>query len=55
MGGRTTGFVCRKFFEFKAVLPYHFATFPIIDQTPELPSRPWPGKGRRPNAGPVLV
>ena len=33
MGARTAAFACHKYFHFKHVLPCHYGTFPIIDQT----------------------
>lgn len=35
MGARTAAMACRKFFNFDMVIPCHYGTFPIIDQTPE--------------------
>jgi L-ascorbate metabolism protein UlaG (beta-lactamase superfamily) len=35
MGGAVAALACRRFFKFEAVLPCHYATFPMIDQTPE--------------------
>lgn len=32
MGGRMAALAARRFFEFKHVIPCHYATFPIIDQ-----------------------
>jgi L-ascorbate metabolism protein UlaG (beta-lactamase superfamily) len=33
MGGATAALACRRFFDFDAIIPCHYATFPIIDQT----------------------
>ena len=33
MGGAVAALACRRFFKFEAVLPCHYATFPMIDQT----------------------
>jgi len=33
MGARTAALACQRFFSFKAVIPSHYGTFPIIDQT----------------------
>ncbi len=33
MGARTAAHACRKFFKFKTVLPCHYGTFPMLDQT----------------------
>ncbi len=35
MGGAVAALACRRFFKFETVIPCHFATFPIIDQTAE--------------------
>lgn len=35
MGARTAALACRRFFDFETVLPCHYGTFPIIDQTPD--------------------
>ena len=35
MGGAVAAFACRRFFNFKTILPCHYGTFPIIDQTPD--------------------
>jgi L-ascorbate metabolism protein UlaG (beta-lactamase superfamily) len=32
MGARTAAHACKTFFNFEAVLPCHFGTFPILDQ-----------------------
>ena len=33
MGGAVAGLACKRFFNFKTIIPCHFGTFPIIDQT----------------------
>jgi L-ascorbate metabolism protein UlaG (beta-lactamase superfamily) len=33
MGARTAAYACKKFFRFSTVIPCHYGTFPIIDQT----------------------
>ncbi|TJW72156.1 MAG: metal-dependent hydrolase, partial [Mesorhizobium sp.] len=33
MGGAVAALACRRFFQFETVIPSHFGTFPIIDQT----------------------
>jgi L-ascorbate metabolism protein UlaG (beta-lactamase superfamily) len=33
MGAQTAALACRRFFDFRAVIPCHYGTFPIIDQT----------------------
>jgi L-ascorbate metabolism protein UlaG (beta-lactamase superfamily) len=33
MGARSAALACKKFFKFKTVIPCHYGTFPIIDQT----------------------
>ena len=35
MGGAVAALACRRFFNFETVIPCHFGTFPIIDQTPD--------------------
>lgn len=35
MGGAVAALACRRYFDFKAVLPCHYGSFPIIDQTAE--------------------
>ena len=35
MGARTAAMACEKYFDFDIVIPIHYATFPIIDQTPD--------------------
>ncbi|APO74378.1 metallo-beta-lactamase family hydrolase protein [Rhizobium etli 8C-3] len=35
MGGAVAALSCRRYFNFKTAIPCHYATFPIIDQTPE--------------------
>jgi L-ascorbate metabolism protein UlaG (beta-lactamase superfamily) len=33
MGGAVAALACRRFFNFETVVPCHFGTFPIIDQS----------------------
>jgi L-ascorbate metabolism protein UlaG (beta-lactamase superfamily) len=33
MGAKTAAFACKTYFSFETVIPCHFGTFPIIDQT----------------------
>ena len=33
MGGAVAGLACRRYFHFETVVPCHYGTFPIIDQT----------------------
>jgi L-ascorbate metabolism protein UlaG (beta-lactamase superfamily) len=33
MGAKTAAMACRRFYKFKTVIPCHYGTFPIIDQT----------------------
>lgn len=33
MGGAVAALACRRFFSFDTVVPSHFATFPLLDQT----------------------
>ena len=35
MGAKTAALACKKFFKFDTVVPIHYGTFPIIDQTPD--------------------
>ncbi|WP_378950853.1 metal-dependent hydrolase [Mesorhizobium sp. ANAO-SY3R2] len=35
MGGAVAALACRRFFKFETVVPCHYASFPIIDQTPD--------------------
>jgi len=35
MGGAVAALACRRFFKFETVLPCHYGSFPIIDQTAE--------------------
>lgn len=35
MGGAVAALACRRFFKFETVVPCHYGTFPILDQTPE--------------------
>ncbi len=35
MGARTAALACKRFFEFETVVPCHYGTFPVIDQTAE--------------------
>jgi len=33
MGARTAALACKRFFEFELVVPCHYGTFPVLDQT----------------------
>jgi L-ascorbate metabolism protein UlaG (beta-lactamase superfamily) len=33
MGAKTAALACKRFFQFETVIPCHYGTFPIIDQT----------------------
>ncbi len=35
MGGKVAAMACQRFFDFETIVPCHFGTFPIIDQTAE--------------------
>jgi L-ascorbate metabolism protein UlaG (beta-lactamase superfamily) len=35
MGANSAALACRRFFDFRTIIPCHYGTFPIIDQTPE--------------------
>ncbi len=36
MGAKLAAMACRRFYDFETVIPCHYATFPIIDQTPDM-------------------
>jgi L-ascorbate metabolism protein UlaG (beta-lactamase superfamily) len=33
MGGKTAALACKRFFQFETVVPCHYGTFPLLDQT----------------------
>jgi len=35
MGGAVAALACRRFFNFETVIPCHYKTFPLLDQTPD--------------------
>ena len=35
MGGAVAALACRRFFKFETVIPCHYASFPMLDQTPD--------------------
>ena len=35
MGGAVAALACRRFFKFETVIPAHFASFPMVDQSPD--------------------
>jgi L-ascorbate metabolism protein UlaG (beta-lactamase superfamily) len=35
MGARTAAMACKRFFKFRRIIPCHYGTFPILDQTPD--------------------
>ena len=35
MGGAVAALACRRFFNFETVIPAHFASFPMVDQSPD--------------------
>lgn len=35
MGARTAALACRRYFDFDHIVPCHYATFPILDETPD--------------------
>ncbi|MBQ0817478.1 MAG: metal-dependent hydrolase [Hyphomicrobiaceae bacterium] len=35
MGAKTASLACKRFFNFETVVPCHYGTFPIVDQTPD--------------------
>ncbi len=35
MGGKVAAMACERFFDFDMIIPCHYATFPLLDQTPD--------------------
>ena len=35
MGGKVAAMACTRFFDFETIIPCHYGTFPIIDETPD--------------------
>jgi L-ascorbate metabolism protein UlaG (beta-lactamase superfamily) len=35
MGARTAALACKRFFRFELIVPCHYGTFPVLDQTPD--------------------
>jgi len=35
MGARTAALACQRFFRFELIVPCHYGTFPVLDQTPD--------------------
>jgi L-ascorbate metabolism protein UlaG (beta-lactamase superfamily) len=35
MGAKTAALACKRFFQFETVVPCHYGTFPVLDQTPD--------------------
>jgi L-ascorbate metabolism protein UlaG (beta-lactamase superfamily) len=33
MGAKTAALACKRYFEFETVIPCHYGTFPVLDQT----------------------
>ena len=33
MGAKTAALACKRFFEFELIVPCHYGTFPVLDQT----------------------
>ena len=33
MGGKTAALACQRFFRFEMIVPCHYGTFPVLDQT----------------------
>jgi len=33
MGARTAALACKRFFKFETIVPCHYGTFPVLDQT----------------------
>ncbi len=46
MGAKTAAMACKRFYKFKTIIPCHYGTFPIIDQTADKFIRR-DGRGRR--------
>ena len=58
MGGAVAALACRRFFKFEAVVPCHFATFPMLDQSAEKLVAGLEGSGTRvmtPKVGEAFV
>jgi L-ascorbate metabolism protein UlaG (beta-lactamase superfamily) len=47
MGGAVAALACRSFFKFETVLPCHFGSFPIIDQSADKFVKGMEGAGTR--------
>jgi L-ascorbate metabolism protein UlaG (beta-lactamase superfamily) len=35
MGARTAALACKRFFQFELIVPCHYGTFPVLDQSPD--------------------
>ncbi|HKB21255.1 MAG TPA: metal-dependent hydrolase [Methyloceanibacter sp.] len=35
MGAKTAALACKRFFQFEVIVPCHYGTFPVLDQTPD--------------------
>jgi L-ascorbate metabolism protein UlaG (beta-lactamase superfamily) len=35
MGAKTAALACKRFFNFETIVPCHYGTFPVLDQTPD--------------------
>jgi L-ascorbate metabolism protein UlaG (beta-lactamase superfamily) len=35
MGAKTAALACKRFFSFETIVPCHYGTFPVLDQTPD--------------------
>jgi L-ascorbate metabolism protein UlaG (beta-lactamase superfamily) len=33
MGAKTAALACKRFFKFETIVPCHYGTFPVLDQT----------------------
>jgi L-ascorbate metabolism protein UlaG (beta-lactamase superfamily) len=33
MGAKTAALACKRFFEFELIVPCHYGTFPVLDET----------------------
>lgn len=47
MGGAVAALACRRYFKFETVVPCHYGTFPLLDQTPDKFVQGMEGSGTR--------
>jgi L-ascorbate metabolism protein UlaG (beta-lactamase superfamily) len=55
MGGAVAALACRRFFQFETVIPCHYATFGLLDQTPDKFIAGMEGSKTQVKASPVNV